>query len=159
MEDIVVMTVKRTKTPWMSAEDYGRSLGNGLGINLLVRDVAASVAFANHVLGAGTVYDDEDFAVLELPHIGASWMLHADHSYDRHPLSGLTRSVQGRGTGAEFRLYGLDPDGVEARAREWGYTILDGTIDKPHGLRECYVFDCDWYVWVPCVRTEPATPQ
>ena len=35
---------KRTKEPWMSAAEYGRGL-RGLTLNLLVRDVAAAVAF------------------------------------------------------------------------------------------------------------------
>lgn len=143
------MTTKTTKEPWMSADDYGRSIPPGLGINLLVKHVDASVAFAKHVFEAESVYDDEDFAVLRLPQTGAEWMLHADHTYSDHRLSGLVRSVQGRGVGAEFRLYGLDPDACEARAREWGYQIFEGTIDKPHGLRECFIFDPDWYLWVP----------
>ncbi|MBO6836731.1 MAG: hypothetical protein JJ878_11860 [Alphaproteobacteria bacterium] len=145
------MTSKRTKEPWMDAAEFGKSLPKGLGINLLVKHVDASVGFAKHVLGAESVYDDEDFAFLREPVSGASWILHADHSYSDHRLSGLVRSVQGRGVGAEFRLYGVDPDQAEARAREWGYQILEGTIDKPHGLRECYIFDPDWYVWVPSV--------
>ncbi|WP_421875622.1 hypothetical protein [Pacificispira sp.] len=135
----------------MDAAEFGKSLPKGLGINLLVKHVDASVGFAKHVLGAESVYDDEDFAFLREPVSGASWILHADHSYSDHRLSGLVRSVQGRGVGAEFRLYGVDPDQAEARAREWGYQILEGTIDKPHGLRECYIFDPDWYLWVPCV--------
>jgi catechol 2,3-dioxygenase-like lactoylglutathione lyase family enzyme len=135
----------------MDAAEFGKSLPKGLGINLLVKHVDASVGFAKHVLGAESVYDDEDFAFLREPVSGASWILHADHSYSDHRLSGLVRSVQGRGVGAEFRLYGVDPDQAEARAREWGYQILEGTIDKPHGLRECYIFDPDWYVWVPSV--------
>ncbi len=135
----------------MDAAEFGKSLPKGLGINLLVKHVDASVGFAKHVLGAESVYDDEDFAFLREPLSGASWILHADHSYSDHRLSGLVRSVQGRGVGAEFRLYGVDPDQAEARAREWGYQILEGTIDKPHGLRECYIFDPDWYVWVPSV--------
>ncbi|MEQ8829118.1 MAG: hypothetical protein RLW87_04860 [Alphaproteobacteria bacterium] len=145
------MTSKRTKEPWMDAAEFGKSLPKGLGINLLVKHVDASIGFAKHVLGAESVYDDEDFAFLREPVSGASWILHADHSYSDHRLSGLVRSVQGRGVGAEFRLYGVDPDQAEARAREWGYQILEGTIDKPHGLRECYIFDPDWYVWVPSV--------
>ncbi len=143
------MTSKRTKEPWMAADAFGRSLPNGLGLNLLVKDVEASVGFASHVLGAKAVYHDEDFAYMTIEAIGAAWQLHADHTYDSHRLSGLVRSVQGRGMGAEFRLYGLDPDAAEGRAREWGYQILEGSIDKPHGLRECYIFDPDWYIWVP----------
>ena len=48
---------------FMPAEEYGRSL-QGLGINLLVRDVTRSVAFARDVLGASVAYADKDFAVL-----------------------------------------------------------------------------------------------
>jgi catechol 2,3-dioxygenase-like lactoylglutathione lyase family enzyme len=145
------MVMKRTKTPWMDANEFGRSIPNGLGLCLLVKDVEASVGFASHVLGAESIYDDEDFAFIREPVSGASWILHADHAYSDHRLSGLVRSVQGRGMGAEFRLYGLDPDAAEARAREWGYTILDGSTDKPHGLREVFIFDPDWYCWVPSV--------
>lgn len=141
---------KSTKEPWMDPETFGRQLPPGLGVNLLVRHVEPAVAFADHVFQAETVYADEDFAYLRLPAIGAAWMLHADHTYADHRMSGLVRSVQGRGIGAEIRLYGLDPDACEARAREWGYQILDGSIDKPHGLRELFLFDPDWYVWVPC---------
>lgn len=142
---------KSTKPPWMDAMAFGRSLPNGLGVNLLVKHVEASVGFAEHVFQAETVYADEDFAYLTLPAIGAAWMLHADHSYSDHRMSGLVRSVQGRGVGVELRLYGLDPDACEARAREWGYQVFDGTVDKPHGLRECYLFDPDWYLWVPSI--------
>ncbi|NMM43250.1 hypothetical protein HH303_02090 [Rhodospirillaceae bacterium KN72] len=145
------MTSKSTKEPWMNADEFGRSIPKGLGINLLVKDVEASVGFAMHVLGAKAVYADEDFAVMVEPVSGAQWLLHADHTYDKHRFSGLVRSVQGRGPGVEIRLYGTDPDGAEARAREWGYQVLEGTIDKPHGLRECYLFDPDWYCWVPSV--------
>jgi hypothetical protein len=40
------------QVPWMSPPDYGRSLRPGLGVNLLVRDVAGAVRFAIEVLGA-----------------------------------------------------------------------------------------------------------
>ena len=64
--------------PWMAADEYGRSL-KGIGINLLVRDVARSVAFAKEVLLARVVYADADFAVLryEQGRTAAEWMLHA----------------------------------------------------------------------------------
>ena len=145
------MTMKRTKEPWMAADDFGRSIPSGLGLNLLVKDVEASVGFAKHVLAAECVYSDEDFAVMRDPNSGDIWIYHGDHTYSDHRLSGLVRSVQGRGMGAEFRMYGLDPDAAEERARQWGYQIFEGTIDKPHGLRECYIFDSDWYLWVPSI--------
>jgi len=145
------MVKKSTNENILDAAEYGRSLKQGLGINLLVKDVEASVAFASHVLGAEAVYADEDIGILRQADSGAEWMVHGDHTYSDHRLSGLVRSVQGRGTGAEFRLYGLDPDRCEERAREWGYTVLDGSSDKPHGTREVFLFDPDWYLWVPTV--------
>lgn len=140
------MAKKRTRDPWMPADAYGRSL-TGFGVNLLVADVAASADFATNVLGATVVYADPDFAVLR--HGGAEWMLHADHAYDGHPLSGIALAAEGRGAGAELRLYDCDPDRAEAAARAAGHTVLAGALDKPHGLREAYLLDPDGYCWVP----------
>lgn len=140
------MATKRTETPWMAADDYGRGL-KGLGINLLVRDVAASVEFAQTVLGARAVYADIDFAVLG--HGDTEWMLHADHTYEDHPLHGFVAGLEGRGAGVELRLHHCDPDRAEAAARAADYTVLAGAADKPHGLREAFILDPDGYCWVP----------
>ena len=140
------MAMKRTGTPWMPADEYGRSL-KGLGINLLVRDVAASAAFAKAVLGAEAIYEDPDFALLR--HGDAEWMLHADHSYKDNPLHGFVAGLEGRGMGIELRLHHCDPDRAEAAARSADYTVLAGAADKPHGLREAYILDPDGYCWVP----------
>ena len=139
---------RRSGVPWMAADAYGRSLG-GVGVNLLVREVARSVAFLEQVLGLTTVYSDADFAVLR--HDGQDIILHADHTYAEHPLLALTGDEALRGVGVELRLYGVDPDAAEARARARGDTVLAETRDKPHGLRECYLVDPDGYVWVPGV--------
>jgi catechol 2,3-dioxygenase-like lactoylglutathione lyase family enzyme len=139
---------KRTGDPWMAADAYGRSLG-GLSVNLLVRDVGVSCGFAREVLGAEVVYEDPDFAVLR--RAGAEWMVHADHTYRDHPLHGSLASGDVRGIGAELRLHGCDPDQAEAAARRHGCTILAGAMDKPHGLRECFILDPDGYLWVPDV--------
>ncbi len=130
----------------MAADAYGRSLA-GMGVNLLVREVARSVAFLTEVLGLETVYADADFAVLR--HSRQDIMLHADHTYAEHPLLALTGDGVLRGAGVELRLYGIDPDAAEARARARGDTVFAETRDKPHGLRECYLADPDGYVWVP----------
>ena len=66
-------------------------------------------------------------------------MLHADHSYLDHEMSGVTAGVEVRGAGIEIRLYGADPDHAEARASELGHVVLAGSMDKPHGLRECHI--------------------
>jgi len=140
---------KRTKEPWMDAADFGRSIPDGLGVNLLVRDIAASVAFQREVLGAGIVYEDEDFAVLR--GYGAIWLLHADHAYLENPLTGIVGGTETRGAGVELRLYGCDPDAAEARAEARGDIVLAGSLDKPHGLRECILIDPDGYTWLPTV--------
>ena len=134
---------------WMPADDYGRTLKQGLGVNLLVRDVAAAVKFQKQVLGAETVYADPDFAVMKAG--GTEWMLHADHTYRDHEMTGVIQDVEARGAGAELRLYGRDPDDAEAAAREGGWTVLSGAVDKPHGQREAHIVDDDGYVWVPGV--------
>jgi hypothetical protein len=76
-------------------------------------------------------------------------MLHSDHTYQDNPLLALTGDGAVRGAGAEFRLYDIDPDAAEKRAKDAGYDVLQTSTDKPHGLRECYLVDRDGYVWVP----------
>ena len=137
---------ERDGEPWMAADAYGRSL-TGMGVNLLVREVARSVAFLTEVLGLERVYADADFAVLR--HGNQDVILHADHAYAEHPLLALTGDGALRGAGVELRLYGIDPDAAEARARARGETVFAKTQDKPHGLRECYLADPDGYIWVP----------
>jgi len=96
------------QSPWMPAPTVGRSIRPGIGINLLVEDVARSVRFATTVLGATATYADVDFALMRV--VGADWMFHADHTYRDNPVSGLLEGVTGRGAGIELRLYGVDPD-------------------------------------------------
>lgn len=136
---------KRDGDPWMPPAAYSKSL-SGFGVNLLVQDVAQSVAFATEVLQAAAVYADPDFAVLRAQ--GAEWLLHADHTYDSHPLHGSLKEGAHRGLGVELRLHNIDPDAAEARARARGDTIFAAAIDKAHGLREAYIIDPDGYLWV-----------
>ena len=139
----------RQGDPWMSAKEYARSL-HGLTVNLLVRDVAKSVEFQRQVLGATVVYADPDFAVCS--GYGSEWMLHADHTYDAHPMGSVVPADPVRGGGAELRVHGRDPDEAEAAARRLGFTVLSPAADKGHGLREAYLRDPDGYVWVPDVQ-------
>ncbi|MCA0056461.1 MULTISPECIES: hypothetical protein [unclassified Mesorhizobium] len=141
------MAMKRTRTPWMKAGDFGRSLARGIGVNLLVSDMAAMEAFCRDVLGADIIYADEDFAAIEL--LGSVFMLHADHSYLDNAMTGTIAGAETRGAGVELRLYGANPDAVEAAARDHGHIVLAGAIDKPHGLRESYVVGPDGYIFVP----------
>jgi uncharacterized glyoxalase superfamily protein PhnB len=140
------MTMKRAGAAWMPAEQYGRELPK-FSVNLLVRDVQASLPFYRDVLGAVVRYADADFAALNLA--GAEFMLHSDHAYDHHPLHARIQSVgpAPRGVGAELRVMGVDPDAVQARAQSAGATIIQPASDFPHGWRDVMVADPDGYVW------------
>lgn len=138
------MTKKRIGEPWMPAEEYGRSLPR-LSVNLIVRDVARALPFYEQVLGAKVRYADADFAALSLEKI--DFMLHADHTYDHHSIAARLAAPGLRGTGAEIRLFGVDPDALEARARSHGAQIVQPVADKGHGWREVMVADTDGYVW------------
>ena len=140
----------RTGDAWMPADKYGQSL-KGLTVNLLVRDIDNALVFQREVLGATVVYSDPDIAVVK--GFGAEWMLHADHTYDKHPMQNVAAGVSQRGAGTELRLHGRDPDEAEAAAQRLGFQILATATDKEaHGLREAFLIDSDGYVWVPDVH-------
>ncbi len=141
------MAKLRTGEPWMAADAFGRSLPAGIGLNLLVPEIAPMGAFCRDVLGASIVYADPDFAVLDC--LGSVLMLHADHAYADHAMSGLVAGLEARGAGLEIRPYGADPDAAEQRARRAGEIVLSGSLDKPHGLRECHLVGPFGYVFVP----------
>lgn len=131
------------------ADSFGRGLGPGIGLNLLVTNVERALCFQVPVLGASVDYWDDDFAILRAE--GSVWMVHHDRTYRGHPLAGIAQAAEGRGAGAELRLYGRDPDAAEALAEGAGGIVLAGAADKPHGLREAYLLDPEGYVWVPSV--------
>jgi catechol 2,3-dioxygenase-like lactoylglutathione lyase family enzyme len=135
----------------MPAPEYGRSL-RGFGVNLLVKDIARAIPFYRQVLAARIVYHDPDIAVCRFADV--EWMLHADHTYDAHPLHATLASGVTRGVGAELRLHGRDPDEATAAALRLGYVVVQPAMDKPHGLREAYLEDADGYLWVPDVPLE-----
>lgn len=129
---------------------FGQTLGPGLGVNLLVADVARAVAWQKAVLGARVRYADDDFAVLVA--LGSVWMLHQDRTYGRHPAAGIARAAEGaRGAGAELRLYGRDPDAAAAACETAGGAVIAAPADKPHGVREAFMLDPEGYLWVPTV--------
>jgi catechol 2,3-dioxygenase-like lactoylglutathione lyase family enzyme len=139
----------KTAKPALDAADYGRSL-TGLGVNLVVRDLTRSLIFAEVVLGAEPLHVTEKFAALRL--MGADYMLHTDDTFRANPLAGLIAAGDPRGLGVELRAYGVDPGKAENRARAHGFTVLAGSMDKPHGLRECMILDDEGYLWVPSVH-------
>jgi len=145
------MAKKRTGETWMPADEYGRSLP-AFTLNLLVADIARSIAFYRDVLGCEVRYSDPDFAALRLGEL--DFMLHADHTYEGHPWSERLAGEWRRGLGAELRLFGVDPDAAVARARQAGAVVLLPATDKPHGWREAWLEDPDGYVWAVGVATK-----
>lgn len=131
------------------AEVYGQSL-KGFGVNLLVKDVLKAIDFQVKVLGAEAVFGNKDFAVMRYQE--HQWMLHADHTYHSNPLPSLISGDSPRGAGIELHLYGVDPQEASQRAPEYGGGVLQEPTDKPHGLREAFIYDADGYVWVPSVH-------
>jgi hypothetical protein len=83
---------------------------------------------------------------------GQEFMFHADETYRNNELKGILAGNDARGIGVELRIYGLDPDLAEDRARNGGWTVLAGSIDKPHGLREAMILDDEGYLWIPSVH-------
>lgn len=144
------MTTKRTGDAWMPADDYGRTLPP-FTVNLLVSDIARSTRFYTNVLGAKVIYTDADFAALRVGEL--DFMLHADHAYDHHAWHPELTSGVRRGLGAELRLFNLDPDATEARAKQFGATIVQSAQEKPHGWRDVIIADPDGYTWAIGVPT------
>ena len=138
------MTKKMTGDAWMPAGDYGRAMPK-FSVNLLVRDVQKSLRFYRDVLGATVRYADEDFAALNL--YGVEFMLHADHAYDHHPLYERLKANGPRGTGAELRVMGIDPDAAQRRAEAAQVKIIQPAKDFPHGWRDVMLEDPDGFVW------------
>ena len=141
---------QRTGDPWMPAARYGREL-TAFTVNLLVRDVPRAVGFYTKIFSATTHYVDPDFAAINIG--GVEMMLHADHTYDKHPWYGPLTRGERRGLGAELRVLGIDPDVVERRARENGAPVIQPATTKAHGWREVMVEDPDGYLWAVGVPT------
>jgi predicted enzyme related to lactoylglutathione lyase len=146
------MTMKRTGEAWMPADQYGRELPR-FSVNLLVRDLARSLPFYEQVLGATVRYHDVEFAAMVLN--GLEFMLHADHTYDHHPLFSRLQGKGKRGDGAELRVMGIDPDELQKRAEAAGATILQPVADFPHGWRDVILEDPDGYIWAIGVPLKP----
>ncbi len=143
---------KRQGDPFMPPDEYGRSL-TGFMLNILVKDMDKAMEFHQQVLGVDVFYSDPDISIVSWQ--GHQWMIHSDHTYDKHAMYQHIQGVSTRGVGAEFRLHGRNPDEAEAQARKLGYTILVPTKDQPdHGLREAHIMDADGYIWVPDIPLE-----
>lgn len=128
----------------ISADEFGRTL-RGLGVNLLCRDVAAMAAFLREVFGLQVHRLSADFAIVA--HDGVVFQLHSDGTFGAHPLLGLVPEAAPRGGGAQYYLFGIDPDAAVARAD--ADTVLEAPRDKPHGLREATILSPDGYAFSP----------
>ncbi len=133
----------------LSGEEVGHLLED-FGINLLVSNVSQTVNFLVNVLCFSVLRSSVDYAVLK--HRDQLYQLHSDHTYSDHPLLSVIPETGLRGGGVELRLFEIDPDLAEQKAVENGYTVLQRTADKPHGLRECFLLDPDGYCWVPSIK-------
>ncbi len=128
---------RRTGDPWMPAPAFSRTL-RGLGVHLLVREVEASIAFHERVLGARVPYHDPDFAVVEgwwsgtasaddracegadgEDPPGGRWLLHAFHTYEDHPFARLSLGLA-RGEAAGDAIRSRSPLGLGIELRLHG---------------------------------------
>ncbi|MDG4646866.1 VOC family protein [Roseibacterium sp. SDUM158017] len=131
------------------ADVFGRSL-SGLGVNILSRDVGALAGFLSGVFGLSVHRVSADFAIAV--HDGSTFQLHGDGAFGAHPLLGLVPETPPRGAGAQFYLFGVDPDVAAAKAEAAGFTVLEPTADKPHGLRECTILSPEGYAFSPAIH-------
>jgi len=122
----------RKTDPWKPASDYSREL-NGLTINLLVNNISKATNFITNVIEANIIYEDTDFATIE--GFRSKWCFHAEHTYDKYPLTGFINKKNKRSEGIELRLLGCNLDKAEIRPLKHGFKVISKTQDKPHGLR------------------------
>lgn len=132
-----------------SGPEIGRVL-TPFGVNLLVRKGTLTAAFLTDVLGFTQIRLGDGFGLFRLGTVLVQ--IHEDATYAAHPLPSLLPEAGARGAGVELRLFECDPDRAEVRARAQGAVVLRETLDRPHGLRECYILDPDGYCWVPSRR-------
>ena len=137
---------KRVGNPWIPGFYYG-ALIPPLSLNLMVQSVERSALFYQQVFEATVHYYDEDFGAVRVGY-SAECMLHADHTHNTHPVHSQLTTPSPRGVGVQFRLLGIQPDELEARARAYDPTsVIAPATDKGHGWREVYIADPDGYQW------------
>lgn len=132
----------------VAADELGRSL-SGVGVNLLCRDVQAMAAFLEGVMRLAIHRASADFALAR--HGAVLIQLHADGTFGHHPLLALVPEAAPRGGGAQFYLFGIDPDAACARAEAAGAVVLETPADKPHGLREATILSPEGFAFSPAI--------
>ncbi len=135
------------------AAEFGQSL-QGLGLNLLVRDVLAEATFLTAVFGMKAHRASRDFAIMLY---GTQvFQLHSDTSYAAHALPSLLPESGPRGGGIELRLYESDPDHAVLAAADFpdAVVLAEPKDKRGHGLREAVILCANGYAWVPSKRLQ-----
>lgn len=83
----------------VGAAEFGAGL-RGIGLNLLVGDVAAQVTFLETVFGMSAHQSTADFAIMVYG--SQVFQLHCDRTYHSNPLLGLLPENPPRGGGIEI---------------------------------------------------------
>ena len=124
---------------------------SGLSVNLLVCDIAAAVAFQQDVLLTKVLYHDPDFAAI--CGFGGQWCLHADHTYDDHPLVGMMRTTEPSVAAVRaLRFVCTAAIQMMPRPGHWQRAIPYWPVPptRPTGCAKL-LLDADGYCWVPGV--------
>ena len=132
----------------ITADDFGRGL-TGIGVNLLTSDVRGLAAFLEGVFGLDVHRMSDDFAIVR--HGAHVLQLHSDATFGTHPVLGLVPETPPRGGGAQFYLFGIDPDLAIGRAEGFGGMVIENPQDKPHGLREATILSPEGYAFSPAL--------
>lgn len=132
----------------VAPKDFGRAL-EGIGLNILTRDVPGLATFLHEVFGLTPYRVSRDFAILA--HGRALMQLHSDATYGAHPLLALVPETPPRAAGVQIYLFGVDPDAAALRAEAVGGVVLEQPADKPHGLRECTILAPEGQAFSPAV--------
>ena len=137
----------------VSASEFGQSL-TGVGLNLLTQNVRGLADFLVGVFDASAHRVSDDFAIVVMG--GAMVQIHHDATYRNHPIQGLLPDNPPRGVGAQFYIFGVDPDVATTKAEAFGGTVLESAANKPHGLYECTILSPEGYAFSPAVATKEA---
>lgn len=105
----------------ISADAFGRSLW-GIGLNLLVRDIAAEVLFLANVFGFSAHQPTKDFAIMI--YRDTVLQIRSDGTYHANPVLQLLPENPPCGAGIEIRLCDVDPGEAAKKARMLEYVIL-----------------------------------
>ena len=137
------MTKERTGDAWMPADEYGRAMPK-FSLNLLVREVERSLPFYKNRARRDCALRRPGFRRAESA--GRGFYAAFPPRLRPSPLFERLKVGGARGTGAELRVMGIDPDVVEKRAQAAGAKIIQPAMDFPYGWRDVMLEDPDGYI-------------